>query len=1192
MNNISNVITKDKELCIYALQEPHYNAKSGKVTSIPRGYKIFGEKGSRAIIVAPPNAPIFYSHELSTKDCTVCLFESGNICMYIISLYLDILKECVSNELTLMLEKIQTKNVQTLICSDTNSHSVLFGDASSNKRGEELELLVAQFNLNVLNVGNKCTFNGPMGSSIIDASFLLGNTNIVKKWELLDSYWFSPHSCIEIKMNLKVVNKPALIKHTDWVRFKNALPKQQHFYRIWTHEVIEKESDLIQQIICNAIDSSMYLKPKKAQSAKFWDKELELQKMKVRKLFSIWKNNKNAENRENFVSAQHAFRKEVRKKRRVSWKNFVGSIQSPKNMASLTKILKGRAHENIGLLKKPDGSFCQNSRDTLELLMSTHFPQSETLTAAAEEGLSIIDNDKFCYEEDLDDSFITLSGVKKAISSFGPDKAPGIDQLRPRSLQALTDPILKRICRLYQAMLKLSYTPRKWRECNVIFLAKPGRDSYDQSKSFRPLSMSSFMLKTFEKLVLWQILATALKESPINKNSHAFRSGYSVDTCISDLTDQIEKNVLSGGHLLLLNLDIMGCFDNIPNKSAINALKAKKVCQPIVSWYSHFIYNRSATTEINGAKGAIKINKGQPQGSVLAPLVASIIFEDFLHLFEDGPITSRNYADDFSLAIGGPCTTTLANIMQTQGIKKAEKWAKKHQLSFAPQKSVAMLFTHRRKIVEPPKLKICNTTIEYQKKLKYLGIVFDERLSFSFEWEQRIMRAKKLVMQVRNAMGSIWGASPKALKWAYEGIVVPMLSYGSCVTARACKQTHIKNKLNRLNRLMALTLCPLRKNSPSEALEVILGLCPLDLKIEEMSLRSHLRILSHRRTTWSGFGRNTFGTIKWAKEKLLDIGINEIDFDNTKELNINSNYEVVLESFKSGTPNSTSDVNIFTDGSKLNDNCGYGFCINQGNVLIAEGNGKASEKNTVFQCEVLGITKGCDELLNMDAEYNSITIFSDSQAAISALAALRIESHAVKNCVDKLNTLGQNADVQIKYVRAHIGHFWNEKADKNARLGSTNDNNKVHIATPTSWAKKKITDSTYKRWSSRWSLSKIGRQTKLWWPKPDKQKSKLFLNQTRTELGHQIQMITGFNRLNYHESKISGVDPTCRLCLEEEETSYHIISECPALWSLRQNSFNTFFLEEPSKWKPHQLQKFLQSPIIMELNSGEALNQS
>ena len=388
-------------------------------------------------------------------------------------------------------------------------------------------------------------------------------------------------------------------------------------------------------------------------------------------------------------------------------------------------------------------------------------------------------------------------------------------------------------------------------------------------------------------------------------------------------------------------------------------------------------------------------------------------------------------------------------------------------------------------------------------------------------------------------------------------------------------------------------MCPLRKNSPGEALEVILGLCPLDLKLEECSLRSMLRILHHRRSRWSGFGRNSYGHIKYAQEKLLDIGIKEIDFDNIKELNLNPKYNVDLESFKSGgSPVSRSDVNIFTDGSKLNEKCGYGFCINQSNVLIAEGNGKVGDNSTVFQCEILGITKSCDKLLNMDTDYNSISIFSDSQAAIAALANLRIESHVVKNCVEKLNTLGQIADVQIHWVKAHTGHFYNEKADQNARSGTCNNNNKVNIPTPISWAMKKITDSTYRKWSSRWAFSKIGRQTKIWFPKPDKQKSKFFLGQTRTELGHQVQMITGFNRLNYHESKISGVNPTCRLCLEEEETSWHIISECPALWSLRQNSFGTFFLEEPSNWKPHQLQKFLKSPSILELNSGEVLNQS
>ena len=44
MNNLSNAILKDKEIVIYALQEPHYNSKNGRVSYIPKGVKIFGEK--------------------------------------------------------------------------------------------------------------------------------------------------------------------------------------------------------------------------------------------------------------------------------------------------------------------------------------------------------------------------------------------------------------------------------------------------------------------------------------------------------------------------------------------------------------------------------------------------------------------------------------------------------------------------------------------------------------------------------------------------------------------------------------------------------------------------------------------------------------------------------------------------------------------------------------------------------------------------------------------------------------------------------------------------------------------------------------------------------------------------------------------------------------------------------------------
>ena len=66
----------------------------------------------------------------------------------------------------------------------------------------------------------------------------------------------------------------------------------------------------------------------------------------------------------------------------------------------------------------------------------------------------------------------------------------------------------------------------------------------------------------------------------------------------------------------------------------------------------------------------------------------------------------------------------------------------------------------------------------------------------------------------------------------------------------------------------------------------------------------------------------------------------------------------------------------------------------------------------------------------------SITIFSDSQSAIAALAGINIKSKTVADCIDKLNTLSISSKVDIKYVRAHADHTGNEAADVDAKLGT------------------------------------------------------------------------------------------------------------------------------------------------------------
>ena len=86
-----------------------------------------------------------------------------------------------------------------------------------------------------------------------------------------------------------------------------------------------------------------------------------------------------------------------------------------------------------------------------------------------------------------------------------------------------------------------------------------------------------------------------------------------------------------------------------------------------------------------------------------------------------------------------------------------------------------------------------------------------------------------------------------------------------------------------------------------------------------------------------------------------------------------------------------------------------------------------------------------------------------------------------------------------------------------------------------------------------------------------------------------MQFLTGHNKLKRHKNIQEGViDPnSCRLCLEDEESSFHVIAECPAMQTYRSRVFKLpTILSNPPDWTVTQLEKFLRiSPI------GEMLDQ-
>ena len=134
-------------------------------------------------------------------------------------------------------------------------------------------------------------------------------------------------------------------------------------------------------------------------------------------------------------------------------------------------------------------------------------------------------------------------------------------------------------------------------------------------------------------------------------------------------------------------------------------------------------------------------------------------------------------------------------------------------------------------------------------------------------------------------------------------------------------------------------MIPLRKGTPSAALEIILDIPPLDLFIKQKALNSMLRVLHHDRSKWDGLGSKGIGHLRLLQNSLQAIGVENKVFDNVNTLSIQKGFNVDLKSFKSGLPETDSDIQCYTDGSKLDGAAGYGFGIYRGMSTLTTNKG-------------------------------------------------------------------------------------------------------------------------------------------------------------------------------------------------------------------------------------------------------------
>jgi hypothetical protein len=74
-----------------------------------------------------------------------------------------------------------------------------------------------------------------------------------------------------------------------------------------------------------------------------------------------------------------------------------------------------------------------------------------------------------------------------------------------------------------------------------VFVPKPDRNSYGGPKDFKTIRLTSFLLKTMERLLDRFLRDEILALKPINPNQHAYQGGKSVEMAVHRVFVRVEK---------------------------------------------------------------------------------------------------------------------------------------------------------------------------------------------------------------------------------------------------------------------------------------------------------------------------------------------------------------------------------------------------------------------------------------------------------------------------------------------------------------------------------------------------------------------------------------------------------------------------------------------------------------------------
>lgn len=421
-------------------------------------------------------------------------------------------------------------------------------------------------------------------------------------------------------------------------------------------------------------------------------------------------------NGERFSSLFRLKRSEVKREKRICLRDYISNIEpmiisNPKSFFAYTKSQK----QSNKL--PPAMTYKRKTADDM----------NKAVELFAEYFSSVYENNSDAFNLDvsnvLNEFAINLDLITKAILDINifktnsPDGIPGI--FYKYTIENIKLPLHI----LFNLSINTMIYPDKWKTSFISPIFKTGDNT--NVENYRPISILSAVAKIYDKIIylhLREITAQLITEC-----QHGFCTGKSTLTNLMEFTDYITNNMMQGGQVDTVFMDLSKAFDKICHSILLRKLVQLQINGRLVKLIQSYLENRTQIVCVYGEKSKpIKPKSSVPQGSILSPLLFALFINDLPELINSNILL---YADDLKIFSKIETFDDLTSMQRD--INTIIIWCQANKLQVNISKCNVMSFTHRRDLKFPfYNYNINGRTLDRVKSIRDLGVIFDPKLSF------------------------------------------------------------------------------------------------------------------------------------------------------------------------------------------------------------------------------------------------------------------------------------------------------------------------------------------------------------------------------------------------------------------------------------------------------------------------------